>query len=157
MAGASNLPGPHYFGRGTICGPYKIEATTNWKRPTTVSKVWSFLGLAGYYQRFVQGFSTIARLLTKLTRKDVPFTWDEKCEDSFQTLKDKLTSAPILTLPFGSGGFVIYRDASLKGLGWVLMQRGKVIAYSSTQLKAHERNYVMHDLELAAVVFALKI
>ncbi|KAL0537580.1 hypothetical protein IC582_026561 [Cucumis melo] len=135
----------------------QIEAVTGWTRPSTVSEVRSFLGLAGYYRRFVENFSRIATPLTQLTRKGAPFVWSKACEDSFQNLKQKLVTAPVLTVPDGSGSFVIYSDASKKGLGCVLMQQGKVVAYASRQLKSHEQNYPTHDLELAAVVFALKI
>ncbi|KAL0554253.1 hypothetical protein IC582_008170 [Cucumis melo] len=142
---------------GVSVDPTKIEAVTGWTRPSTVSEVRSFLGLAGYYRRFVENFSRIATPLTQLTRKGAPFVWSKACEDSFQTLKQKLVTAPVLTVPDGSGSFVIYSDASKKGLGCVLMQQGKVVAYASRQLKSHEQNYPTHDLELAAVVFALKI
>ncbi|KAL0560512.1 hypothetical protein IC582_000917 [Cucumis melo] len=121
------------------------------------SEIRSFLGLAGYYRRFVEDFSRIASPLTQLTRKGTPFVWSPACESSFQELKQKLVTAPILTVLDGSGSFVIYSDASKKGLGCVLMQQGKVVAYASRQLKSHEQNYPTHDLELAAVVFALKI
>ena len=117
----------------------------------------SFLGLVGYYRRFVEGFASISSPLTKLTQKKAKYQWSEACEKSFQELKDHLTSAPILTLPEGNDYFVVYCDASHMGLGCVLMQHGKVIAYASRQLKTHEKNYPTHDLELAAVVFALKI
>ncbi|KAL0557201.1 hypothetical protein IC582_005719 [Cucumis melo] len=142
---------------GVSVDPAKIEAVTGWTRPSTVSEVHSFLGLAGYYRRFVENFSRIATPLTQLTRKGAPFVWSKACEDSFQNLKQKLVTAPVLTVPNGSGSFVIYSDASKKGLGCVLMQQGKVVAYASRQLKSHEQNYPTHDLELAAVVFALKI
>ncbi|KAL0537612.1 hypothetical protein IC582_026595 [Cucumis melo] len=142
---------------GVSVDPAKIEAVTGWTRPSTVSEVRSFLGLAGYYRRFVENFSRIATPLTQLTRNGVPFVWSKACEDSFQTLKQKLVTAPVLTVPDGSGSFVIYSDASKKGLGCVLMQQGKVVAYASRQLKSHEQNYPTHDLELAAVVFTLKI
>ncbi|KAL0562064.1 hypothetical protein IC582_002514 [Cucumis melo] len=142
---------------GVSVDPAKIEAVTGWTRPSTVSEVRSFLGLAGYYRRFVENFSRIATPLTQLTRKGAPFVWSKACEDSFQTLKQKLVTAPVLTVPDGSGNFVIYSDASKKGLGCVLMQQGKVVAYASRQLNSHEQNYPTHDLELAAVVFALKI
>ena len=95
--------------------------------------------------------------MTKLLRKGIKFEWTNKCEESFQILKKKLTTPPVLALPLGHGGFVVYSDASGTGLGCVLMQNGKVIAYASRQLKIHERNYPTHDLELAIVVFALKI
>ncbi|GJU00896.1 putative reverse transcriptase domain-containing protein [Tanacetum coccineum] len=115
------------------------------------------LGLAGYYRRFIEGFSKIAKPMTKLTQKKVKFEWGDKQEAAFQLLKQKLCSAPILALPEGSEDFIVYCDASKKGLGAVLMQREKVISYASRQLKIHEKNYTTHDLELGAVVFALKI
>jgi hypothetical protein len=142
---------------GISVDPSKVEAVVNWARPMNVHDIRSFLGLAGYYRRFVEGFSKLAAPLTKLTKKNEEFLWSEDCEKSFQELKHRLVTAPVLTLPSGTGGFVIYSDASHKGLGCVLMQQGKVIAYASRQLKLHERNYPTHDLELAAVVFALKI
>ena len=143
--------------KGIYVDPQKIEAVVNWERPTNVTEVRSFLGLAGYYRRFVEGFSKIVTPLTRLTRKNAKFQWDDNCEKSFQELKACLTSAPVLTLPSGNEGFVVYSDASRQGLGCVLMQHGKVVAYASRQLKKHEQNYPTHDLELAAVVFALKI
>ncbi|KAL4012228.1 hypothetical protein IC575_029324 [Cucumis melo] len=138
---------------GVSVDPAKVEAVTNWPRPSTVSEIRSFLGLAGYYRRFVEDFSRIASPLTQLTRKGTPFVWSPACESSFQELKQKLVTAPVLTVPDGSGSFVIYSDASKKGLGCVLMQQGKVVAYASRQLKNHEQNYPTHDLELV-VVFA---
>ncbi|GKA55776.1 putative reverse transcriptase domain-containing protein [Tanacetum coccineum] len=95
--------------------------------------------------------------MTKLTQKKVKFEWGDKAEAAFQLIKQKLCSAPILALLEGSKDFIIYCDASIKGLGAVLMQREKVIAYASRQLKIHDKNYTTHDLELGAVVFALKI
>ncbi|XP_059307043.1 uncharacterized protein LOC132058603 [Lycium ferocissimum] len=144
-------------GDGIKVDPQKIAAVKDWPRPTSATEIRSFLGLANYYRKFVEGFSSIASPLTKLTQKTAKFQWSEACERSFQELKTRLTSAPILTLPSGSGGYVVYCDASRIGLGCVLMQNGKVIAYASRQLKKHEKNYPTHDLELAAVVFALKI
>ncbi|KAM1286042.1 hypothetical protein ACFX2J_000134 [Malus domestica] len=143
--------------QGIQVDPQKIAAVESWEQPRTVTEVRSFLGLAGYYRRFVQDFSIIALPLTKLTRKDVKFEWDDSCEKSFQQLKYCLTHAPVLILPDDNGNFEIYSDASLNGLGCVLMQQSRVIAYASRQLKTHERNYPTHDLELAAIVFALKI
>ena len=137
--------------------PIKIEAIRGWPRPTNVTEVRSFLGLAGYYRRFVEGFSLIVAPMTQLTRKNKKFTWGEEQDRSFLEVKTKLTSAPVLIVPSGTEGFAIYSDASKLGLGCVLMQHGKVIAYASRQLKIHERNYPTHDLELAAVIFALKI
>ncbi|GJU41306.1 putative reverse transcriptase domain-containing protein [Tanacetum coccineum] len=95
--------------------------------------------------------------MTKLTQKNVKFDWGEKEEAAFQLIKQKLCSAPILALPKGSENFIVYCDASYKGLGAVHMQNEKVIAYASRQLKIHKKNYTTHDLELGAVVFALKI
>ncbi|KAL0458159.1 UNVERIFIED_CONTAM: Transposon Ty3-I Gag-Pol polyprotein [Sesamum latifolium] len=117
----------------------------------------SFLGLAGYYRRFVKDFSVVAKPLTNLLKKNTPFNWNDRCAQSFEELKRRLTSAPILALPSGDGGYVVYTDASRQGLGCVLMQHGKVIAYASRQLRPHEINYPTHDLELAAIVHALKI
>ncbi|GKF00659.1 putative reverse transcriptase domain-containing protein, partial [Tanacetum coccineum] len=113
--------------------------------------------LAGYYRRFIEGFLKIAKSMMKLTQKGVKFDWGEKAENAFQLIKRKLCSALILALPEGSKDFMVYCDASHKGLGVVLMQREKVIAYASRQLKIHKKNYTTHDLELGSVVFALKI
>ena len=95
--------------------------------------------------------------MTRLTKKDVKFVWDDACEQAFQELKTRLTSAPILTIPDSNQVYEVYTDASHQGLGCVLMQQGRVVAYASRQLKPHERNYPTHDLELAAIIFALKI
>ena len=105
----------------------------------------------------MKDFLKISAPLTRLTLKDVPFVWTKECEANFQTLKEKLTTAPILSLPEGSGAFVINYDASKVGLGCVLTENGKVIAYGSRQLKEHKKNYTTHDLELAGIVFALKL
>lgn len=142
---------------GIEVDPSKVEAISSWKTPTNVNEVRSFLGMAGYYRRFIEGFSKISGPMIKLTRKNEKFQWNEQCEKSFQELKRRLTTAPVLTVPDGTEGFVIYTDASKQGLGCVLMQNGKVVAYASRQLKPHEQNYPTHDLELAAVVHALKI
>ena len=144
-------------GDGIKVDPQKIEAILKWESPRNVTEVRSFLGLAGYYRRFVENFSRIAAPMTKLLQKGVPFIWTDQCQKSFEELKKRLTTAPVLTIPSGNDGFVIYSDASYQGLGCVLMQRGKVIAYASRQLKPHEMCYPTHDLELAAVVLALKI
>ena len=142
---------------GIMVDPAKIEAVLQWSQPKNILEIRSFLGLAGYYRRFVEGFSKIAIPLTLLTRKGHKFTWTEACEKSFQELKTRLTTAPVLTIPHGNNGFAIYCDASKHGLGAVLMQNGKVVAYASRQLKDYETRYPTHDLELAAVVFALKM
>ncbi|KAL0458154.1 UNVERIFIED_CONTAM: Retrovirus-related Pol polyprotein from transposon [Sesamum latifolium] len=137
--------------------PAKVRAILEWEPPKNVSEVRSFLGLAGYYRRFVKDFSVVAKPLTNLLKKNTPFNWNDRCAQSFEELKRRLTSAPILALPSGDGGYVVYTDASRQGLGCVLMQHGKVIAYASRQLRPHEINYPTHDLELAAIVHALKI
>ncbi|GJY90399.1 putative nucleotidyltransferase, ribonuclease H [Tanacetum coccineum] len=142
---------------GVHVDPAKIEAIKNWAAPTTPTEVRQFLGLAGYYRRFIKEFSLISKPLTKLTQKNKPYVWGDDEEEAFQTLKLKLCSAPILSLPEGSEDFVVYCDASLKGFGAVLMQREKVIAYASRQLRKNEENYTTHDLELGAVVFALRL
>ena len=115
------------------------------------------MGLTGYFRKFIQNFSRIAKPLTTLTQKGVNFSWAAKQDTAFQTLKHALCSAPILSLPEGMEDFVFYCDESNQGLGCVLMQRGKVITYASRQLKTHQVNYTTHDLELAAVIFALKL
>ncbi|GJU23301.1 putative reverse transcriptase domain-containing protein [Tanacetum coccineum] len=142
---------------GIHVDPAKIKSIKDWASPKTPIDIRQFLGLAGYYQRFIEGFSKIAKRMTKLTQKNVKFDWSEKVEAAFQLLKQKLCSALILALPEGSENFVVYYDASRKGLGTILMQREKVIAYVSRQLKIHEKNYTTHDIELGAVVFALKM
>ncbi|KAA3453430.1 DNA/RNA polymerases superfamily protein [Gossypium australe] len=137
--------------------PSKISAIVYWKLPRSVTEVRSFLGLAGYYRHFVKGFSMIATLMMRLLQKDVKFEWTEKCQQSFEKLKALLTEAPVLVQLEPGKEFVVYSDASMNGLGCVLMQEGKVITYAYRQLKLYEKNYPTHDLELAAIVFALKI
>ncbi|XP_016755148.1 uncharacterized protein [Gossypium hirsutum] len=122
---------------GIRVDPSKVSAVINWKIPKNVTEVRSFLGLAGYYRRFLKDFSMIASLMT-----------------CFDQLKKRLTEALVLTQPESGVPYVVFSDASLNGLGYVLMQTGKVIAYASQQLKPHERNYPTHDLELAAIVKA---
>ncbi|GKD77237.1 putative reverse transcriptase domain-containing protein [Tanacetum coccineum] len=131
--------------------PSKIKAVKNWKPPKTPTKIRSFLGFARYYRRFITNFSKIAKTLTLLTKKDKKFEWGDEEENAFQTLKDL-----ILALPEGPDDFIVYCDASNQGFGCVLMQRNKVIADASRQLKIHEKNYTTHDLELGAVVLISK-
>ncbi|KAI3792250.1 hypothetical protein L2E82_06124 [Cichorium intybus] len=142
---------------GIKVDPAKIEAVMSWEPPKSPMEVRSFLGLAGYYRRFVENFSRIATPLTKLTKKTEKFSWTEAQQTAFEQLRDGLCKAPVLALPQGGEEFVLYSDASLSGLGCVLMQRGRVIAYASRQLKPHEKAYPVHDLELAAIIFALKM
>nr|GEV89447.1 hypothetical protein [Tanacetum cinerariifolium] len=152
----------HFLGRmiDSKCihvDPTKIESIKDWESHKSLIEIRQFLGLIGYYRRFIEGFSKIAKLMTKLTQKNVKFDWGEKEEAAFQLIKRKLCSAPILALPKGSENFIVYCDALHKGLGAVLMQNEKVIAYASRQLEIHEKNYTTHDLELGAVVFARKM
>ncbi|GJR34438.1 putative reverse transcriptase domain-containing protein [Tanacetum coccineum] len=135
----------------------RVESVKNWKTPESSTEIRSFLGLAGYYRRFIENFSKIAKPLTLLTQKNKTYVWGDEQDEAFRILKEKLCNAPVLALPDGPDDFVVYCDASKQGFGCVLMQKGKVIAYASRQLKTHEKNYTTHDLELGAVVFALKI
>ncbi|WMV09398.1 hypothetical protein MTR67_002783 [Solanum verrucosum] len=145
---------------GSLCievDPEKTNVVKSWPRSPSPSNIQSCLGLAGYYRRFVKGFSSIAYPLTILTQKKIKFVWSEACEKRFQEFKDRLTFALVLTLLEGCDGFMVYFDALRVVLGCVLMQNEKVIAYASRQLKIHEKNYPTYVLELAVVVFALKI
>ncbi|GJX51962.1 putative reverse transcriptase domain-containing protein [Tanacetum coccineum] len=143
--------------KGIHVDPAKIESIKDWASPKSPTEIRQFFwSWDGYYRDSLKGFRD-AKPMTKLTQKKVKFVWGDKQEAAFQLLKQKLCSAPILALPEGSKDFIAYCDASKKGLGAVLMQREKVIAYASRQLKIHEKNYTTHDLELGAVVFALKI
>nr|GEZ54241.1 hypothetical protein [Tanacetum cinerariifolium] len=138
--GLTNAPAVQFLGHvidseGIQVDPAKIEVIKDWESPRTPTEIRQFLGLAGYYRRFIEGFSKIARPIMKLTQKSMKFDWGEKAEVVFQLLKRKLCSVPILPLPEGSENFVVYCDASHKGLGAILMQKEKVIAYASRQLK----------------------
>jgi hypothetical protein len=141
---------------GIAVNPSKVESVLEWKSPKSAKEIRGFLGMAGYYRRFIEGFSKIAGPMTKLLRKNTPFVWSEQCEQSFQTLKEKLTTAPVLAVPEIGKDYIVYCDASKQGIGCVLMQDRKVIAYGSRQLRPNEVNYPTHDLELAALVYALK-
>ncbi|XP_073137293.1 uncharacterized protein [Henckelia pumila] len=125
---------------GVEVDPSKVQAVKEWSVPRNASEIRSFLGLAGYYRKFIKGFSSIAVPLTALTKKNAKFIWKPECQESFDVLKEALTTAPVLAMPSGEGDFVVYTDASKLVLGAVLMQRDRVIAYDSRQLKEHE-NY----------------
>jgi hypothetical protein len=142
---------------GVSVDPKKVQEVMNWTPPTTVRQIRSFLGLAGYYRRFIPDFSRIAKPMTELLKKGVKYEWSQKCEDAFHTLRQHLTTAPVLAQPDNTKPFEVYCDASGSGLGCVLMQDNRAIAYASRALRPHEKNYPTHDLELAAVVHALKI
>jgi ribonuclease HI len=142
---------------GILVDSAKVKEIMAWSIPSTVTEVRSFLWLAGYYRRFIEGFSKIAMPMTSLLEKGREFKWNKKWQDSFDQLKMRLMSPPVLVMPDLQKGFDIYCDACGQGLGCVLMQEGHMIAYASHQLQKHELNYPTHDLELAAVVHALKI
>ena len=136
--------------------PTKVQEVLDWKAPISVHEVRSFLGLAGCYHRFILDFSKIAKPMTWLLQKDTRFVWTSECDVAFHTLRTLLTSAPVLAQPNIEKPFDVFYDASGIGLGGVLMQVGRVITYISRQLQKHEVNYPTHDLELAAVVHALR-
>ncbi|XP_038683020.1 uncharacterized mitochondrial protein AtMg00860-like [Tripterygium wilfordii] len=115
--------------------PVNVEAVIAWRRPKNVGEIRSFLELAGYYRRFIEGFSRIAAPMTQLTRKDVLFVWSDECEQAFLELKTRLMSPPVLVIPD---------------------REDRVVKYTSPLLKPHERNYPVHDLELVVVVSTLK-
>ena len=125
---------------GMSVNPSKIQAMKNWPVSKSATEIKSFIGLTGYYRRFIQDFFKIAAPLIKLTTKGEKFVWTEEYASAFEKLKNKLIIAPILKTPSGTGGVVIYNDAFKKGLGCVLMQHRHVIAYASRQLKPHERD-----------------
>jgi hypothetical protein len=143
--------------KGIAVDPSKVKDILEWKPPITVHQVRSFLGLAGYYRRFIPDFSKIVKPIIGLLKNDTKFDWSSKCNEAFEQLKVLLTTAPVLAQPDIEKPFDVYCDASGSGLGCVLMQEGPVIAYASRQLRQHEEHYPTHDLELAAVVHALKI
>jgi hypothetical protein len=141
---------------GIAVDPDKVQEVMNWKPPTTVRQIRSFLGLAGYYRRFIPDFYRIVKPITELLKKEAKFVWGQKCEDAFHALRQHLTIAPVLA-QLDNKPFNVYCDASGTGLGCVLMQDNRVIAYASRALRPHEQNYPTHDLELEVVVHALKM
>jgi hypothetical protein len=152
----------HYLGHvlskeGVAVDPDKIRSIMEWPTPKDVSDIRSFMGLAGYYRRFIKDFSKIGCPITALQKKGTKFLWTQQCEERFQTLKHLLTHAPVLKIADPEADFLVCTDACKEGLGGVLMQEGKVICYESRKLNEHEVNYVTHDLELAAIVHALKM
>jgi hypothetical protein len=118
----------------------KVQEVMDWKPPKSVHQIRSFLGLAGYYRRFILDFSRIAKPMTELLKKGVKFVWSEACEEAFHTLRQHLTSTPVPVQPDNAKPFEIFCDASGTGLGCVLMQQGRVIAYASRELRPHELN-----------------
>jgi hypothetical protein len=152
----------HYLGH-IICGegisvdPEKVKAIIEWPVLKNAHEVRSFMGLVGYYRRFVEGFYKIEKPITTLQCKGVRYEWIEECDSAFIGLKRLLTSAPILRVSNMEKDFIVCTDASKKGLGVVLMQYGGVIAYASRKLKKREEIYATHDLELAVVMLAMKL
>ncbi|WVZ89818.1 hypothetical protein U9M48_036176 [Paspalum notatum var. saurae] len=145
LAKGSGIPSHILSAKGVAVDPSKVE-----------DRYGVFLGLAGYYRRFIKDFSRISKPMTALTQKNAKFAWSPKCKEAFGTLKKLLISTPVLAQPDITKPFDVYCDASGSGLGCVLMQEGRVIAYASSQLRKHEVNYPTHDLELLAVVYTLK-
>jgi hypothetical protein len=142
--------------KGIVVDPSKVKEVLDWKLPTSVSKVRSFLGLAGYYRRFIPNFSKVAKPITELLKKGNKYIWNDACDEAFKVLKELLTTSPVLTQLDIAKPFDVNCHTSSTGLGGVLMQEGQVISYSSWQLRRHEEHYPTHDLELAAVVMALR-
>ena len=142
---------------GVSVDPEKVEVVMSWERRKSLFKIRSFLGLVGHYKRFIEDFSRFATPMMRLTWKEVNFEWNDLCERAFQELKKRLTSTPILMVPVRGQRYIEYCDSFKDGLGCVLMLSGKVMAYGSRKLKNHERSYPTHDMELAAIFFALKI
>jgi hypothetical protein len=136
--------------------PSKVKEVWEWKPPTLMSEVWSFLRLAGYHRWFIPNFSKIAKPITELLKKGNKYVWSQACDEAFKHLKKLLTTSPVLAQPDTTKSFDVYCDASSTSLGSVLMQEGRVISYSSRQLRHHEEHYPTHDLELLAVVMALR-
>jgi hypothetical protein len=152
----------HYLGNvisdeDIAVNPSKVEAIMEWYASMNVLKVHSFMGLARYYRRFVEGFLKIANMIMELQKKNKKFVWTEKCAEVFRRIKELLPMTTILKVPDMDADFLVCTDASKEGLGEVLMQDGRVITYISRKLRRHEENYATHDLELLAIVYALKV
>ena len=152
----------HYIGHiisyeGIFVDPEKIEAIMNWPTPRNVTDVRSFMGLAGYYRIFIEGFSKVAHPVTSLQKKGIKFEWTSRCEESFQQLKNLLTSAPNLNIADLGKYVVVCTNACNQGIGGVIMQDNQMVCYESRKLKEHKKNHAIHDLELAAIVDALKM
>jgi hypothetical protein len=141
---------------GIVVDPSKMKEVLDCKPPMIVSEVRSFLGLVGYYQRFIPNFSKIVKPVTELLKKESKYVWSDACDEGFKLMKKLLTTSPMLAQPNTDKLFNVYCDASSTGLGGVLMQEGRVISYSSRQFRHHEEHYPTHDLKLAAVVMTLR-
>jgi hypothetical protein len=152
----------HYLGhiileKDIVVDPEKIESIRGWPTPRNVSEVLSFMGLDGYYKRFITGISKMVHPITFLQNKGIKLEWTTKCEDNFNLLREILISEPILKIVDPNENFVVCTDACKEGLGKFLTQNGYVISYESINIKEHERNYATHDLELVDIVHALNM
>jgi hypothetical protein len=143
--------------KGIAVDPEKMEDIRGWPTPKNVSEVISFMGLNGYFRRFIIRFSNIPHPITSLQKKRTKIEWTPKCEENFNLLKELLTSAPVLKFVDPNEIFVVYTNACKEGLGGFLMQNGHVIGYESINIKEHERNYATHDLEFASIVHVLRM
>jgi hypothetical protein len=142
---------------GIVVEPKKIEAIRGWPTPRNVSDIRYFMGLAGYYKRFIVGFSKIAQPITSLQKKGTKFEWKLKCENNFNLFKELFTSAPMLNIADPNESFVVCTDTCKEGLGGVLTKNEHVIGYNSINHKEHERNYATHELELFSIVHTLRM
>lgn len=143
--------------QGVVVDPAKAAAVHDWRRLENATDIRSFLGLADYYRRFIKDFSKTATPLTNLTKKNQTFTWNARCEQAFISMKEKLTSAPVLIIIENNVEMTVFINAYGTGLRAVLMQNRRAVAYESRHTKTHEKRYLTHDLELVAIVFALKM
>jgi hypothetical protein len=151
----------HYLGHiiseeGIIVDLEKVEAIREWSTPRNIAEVRSFMGIVGYYRRFIPRFSKIAHPITSLQRKEKKIQWTEDCNKIFQRLKKLLTNAPILGIADPNVDFMVCTNVCKEGLGGVLNQNGFVICYESRKLKEHKKNYATHDLELATIIHTLR-
>jgi hypothetical protein len=137
--------------------PAKVQSIMECPASTNIPEVRRFMGLVGYYRWFVEGFSKIPNLITKLQKKNKKFVWTEKCAEAFQRLKELLITTSILKVPDMDADFLVCTNTAKEGLGGILMQDNRVIAYISRKLRRHEENCATHDLELLAIVYALKV
>ena len=135
----------------------KVSAVEEWPVPNNVHELRSFLGLANYFRKFIQGYSALVVPMTELTKKDKPFVWSDECQQAFEAVKHALVNAPVLALPDFKRPFTVIVDASGVGIGAVLEQDGHPIAYESRRFTPAERNYTVGEQELLAAVHAMKV
>ena len=142
---------------GISVDPAKVNDIVEWVEPKNVSEVRGFLGITGWYRVFIKDYAVIAAPLTGLLKKGIRIEWNQKLQESFERLKEIVTTAPCLKLPDFSKEFEVVTDASGIALGGVLTQEGRPVSFTSRKLKPYESNYATHDLELLAVIHALKV